>query len=135
MLGLLLGLAGCQRDPGAAPVVKVHEVTGQVLLAGSKPLSKGKVTFVRIDPPYLISTAAVSSDGRFSLTTGDSGEGAPEGQYKVRVEPDGPPPVLRGGRQDSKILPYPAKFLDEDSSGLIVTVKAEPNHLKPFVLK
>jgi hypothetical protein len=116
-------------------VLKVYEVKGTVLLAGSKPLSKGKVSFVRMEPPYLVSSASVATDGRFSLTTGDSGEGAPEGQYKVRVEPDGPPPVLHGGRQDSKVLPFPSKYLDEDSSGLIVTVKAESNQLKPFVLK
>jgi hypothetical protein len=134
-LALLACLSGCGGGAGAPPVVKVYEVKGSVLLAGSKPLSSGKVSFVRIDPPFLVSSAPIAPDGSFSLTTGDSGEGAPEGQYKVKVEPDGPPPVVRGGRVDPKVLSFPMKYTDEDSSGLIITVKAETNQLKPIVLK
>jgi hypothetical protein len=83
----------------------------------------------------LLSSATVAPDGSFSLTTGDSGAGAPPGQYKVRVEPEGPPPVVHGDRSSAKTLPFPPKYLDEDSSGLIVIVKAGSNQLTPFVLK
>ena len=30
---------------------------------------------------------------------------------------------------------FPVKYVDEDSSGLAVTVRAEPNQLEPFTLK
>ena len=125
---------GCGRS-GAPPVVKVFEVKGKVLLANQKPLAKGRVSFVPTQEPYLLSSARVAADGSFSLTTGDSGEGAPPGEYKVRVEPEGPPPVVHGNRADARALPFPPKYLDEDSSGLTVIVKAEPNQLRPFVLK
>ena len=126
--------SGCG-DAGAPPVVKVFEVKGKVLLANSKPLTKGRVSFVPTQEPFLVSSATVESDGSFSLATGDSGEGAPPGAYKVRVEPDGPPPVVNGDRASLKSLPFPPKYLDEDSSGLKVIVKDEPNQLSPFILR
>jgi hypothetical protein len=125
---------GCGQS-GAPPVVNVFEVKGKVLLANQKPLSKGRVSFVPTQEPFLLSSASVAPDGSFSLTTGDSGAGAPAGTYKVRVEPDGPPPVVQGNRANPKTLPFPPKYLDEDSSGLTAIVKAEPNQLSPFVLK
>ena len=135
ILGLLACLSGCGGGADSPPLVKVYEVKGSVRLKGSKPLTSGKVSFVRVDPPFIVSSAPIASDGTFSLTTGDSGEGAPEGQYKVRIEADGPPPIVRNGRVNPKILPFPMKYTDEDSSGLLISVKAESNRLEPIVLK
>jgi hypothetical protein len=115
--------------------VRVFEVKGQVLLPNRKPLRSGRVLFVPTQEPLLLSSAAVSEDGSFSLSTGDSGEGAPPGVYKVRVEPSGPPPVVSGLRGSARGLSFPPKYLDEDSSGLTVTVKPGPNRLDPFVLR
>jgi hypothetical protein len=131
---LLAALGGCGRGD-VPPVVDVYEVKGRVVLRDGRPLTKGRIAFVPTQTPYLLSSAVVERDGTFSLTTGDSGPGAPVGQFKVRVEPDGPPPIVQGGRGQSKTLPFPSKYLDEDSSGLRVTVKPEPNHLAPFVLE
>ena len=63
--------------------------------------------------------------------TGGSGDGAPIGEYKVRIE------AAAGSISNpkSKKSLFPFKYTDEDSSGLFVTVKAEPNQLEPFVLK
>jgi hypothetical protein len=134
--GLLLAaaVAGCGRGD-TPPVVTVFEVKGRVLLKDRKPLAGGHVYFVPTSAPWLLASAPVGPDGRFALATGDSGAGAPPGDYKVRVEPDGPPPLVGAGRRPGTRLPFPPRYLDEDSSGLRVTVKAEPNTLESFVLK
>ncbi len=131
---VLATFSGCGSSD-APPIMTVFEVKGSVLLPNSKPLTGGKISFVRTELPLIVSSASIAPDGSFSLTTGDSGEGAPEGQYKVRIETNGPPPIARGGKVDPKILPFPIKYTDEDSSGLVVMVKAEPNQLQPFILK
>ncbi len=82
----------------------------------------------------MTSEGKIGSDGTFTLETGGSGEGAPPGDYKVRIDPDDPS-YLAGKKPAKKKLPFSSKYLDEDSSGLVATVKAEPNQLEPFKLK
>ena len=67
--------------------------------------------------------------------TANSGEGAPPGDYKVRVEPEDPSLISPKRPSAARKLPFPQKYLDEDSSGLKVTIKAEPNTLQPILLK
>jgi hypothetical protein len=68
--------------------------------------------------------------------TGSSGEGAPAGDFKVRIEPEDKSLIATSRSSASaKKLPFPAKYLDEDSSGLTATIKPEPNQLEPFRLK
>jgi hypothetical protein len=126
-------LAGC-RGSDSLPSLQVYEVKGRVLLADGKPLSGGWISFVPQSDLPVSPGGPISSDGTFSLVTGGSGEGAPVGEYKVRIEaPQLPQPgVAKNGR---KKAPFPFKYTDEDSSGLIVTVRASTNRLEPFVLK
>jgi hypothetical protein len=128
-------VTGCGNDSGAPPVVTVYEVKGRVLLADGKPLSGGRVYFVP-DDRAITSDGKIGPDGTFSLSTGNSGEGAPPGRYRVRVEPDDP--SLLAPRQPSargKKLPFPPRFLDEDSSGLTARVEPWVNQLEPFRLR
>ena len=125
---LLAALAGCHSDK--LPSLTVYEVTGKVLLPNGKPLTTGWVYFVPKSDLSVTPSAQISTDGTFSLDTGGSGQGAPPGEYKVRIEA----PQL-GVTPNSKRSPFPFKYTDEDSSKLVVTVKAEPNHLDPFLLK
>jgi hypothetical protein len=131
----MAALAGCGDRAGAPQRVTVYEVKGTVLLADGKPLKGGHIYFVPQDGA-LTSEGKIGPDGIFSLVTGNSGDGAPSGDFKVRIEPEdpsllpGPTPSARTRR-----LPFPQKYLDEDSSGLKVTVKAEANRLEPFRLK
>ncbi len=112
----------------------VYEVKGKVLLANGKPLSGGRIFFVRKDGT-LRSEGMVGSDGSFALLTGGSGEGAPAGEYKISVEPEDKSLLAGKKASKGKKLPFPEKYLDEDGSGLTATVKAEPNQLEPFRLK
>jgi hypothetical protein len=124
-----LGLAGCQQAD-SLPSLKVYEVDGKVLLADGKPLTSGWVYFVPKGDLTITPSGQIAPDGSFSLVTGGSGEGAPPGEYKIRIEsPEFP------AAEKSKKSRYPVKYTDEDSSGLVITVRPEANQLKPFQLK
>ncbi|MDR3634103.1 MAG: carboxypeptidase-like regulatory domain-containing protein [Isosphaeraceae bacterium] len=130
----LVSLSGCGADDGGVKKVTVYPVKGSVVLADGKPLSGGKVYFVPKDGA-LTSEGKIGSDGTFALVTGGSGEGAPPGDYKVRVAPEDTSLLAGKKAAKGKALPFPSKYLDEDSSGLTATVKADPNQLEPFRLK
>jgi hypothetical protein len=124
------GLAGCGKSD-ALPALKVYEVRGQVVMADGKPLSGGSIYFVsKAGDLPVTPSGVIGPDGKFSITTGGSGEGAPPGEYKVRVE--GPPGQSVGKTAKPAV---PARYNDEDGSGLIITVRAETNQLDPIRLK
>ena len=129
LLALSAGLTGCGASD-SLPKLQVYEVKGKVVLADGKPLSSGLVSFVPIGGLSITPSATIASDGTFSLVTGGSGEGAPEGEYKVRIEAPG----LQSNAKSKKSL-FPFKYTDEDSSGLKVIVQAKANQLDPFLLK
>ena len=131
---LLACVVGCQSGDGSVQKVAVYPVKGSVVLADGKPLKGGKVYFVPTDGA-VTSEAKIGGDGGFALETGGSGEGAPPGQYKVRVEPEDTSLLAGKKAAKGKALPFPAKYLDEDSSGLTATVKADTNQLEPFRLR
>ncbi len=126
------GLAGCRQSSDALPVLTVYEVKGKVLRADGQPLGGGWITFVPKGNLPLDPSGVIGPDGTFSLSTGGSGEGAPPGEYKVRVEA---PQFQQAGRKSKRKPPFPFKYRDEDSSGLVVTVRAETNQLEPIRLK
>jgi hypothetical protein len=134
VLAVWAGVAGCG-DPGAPPVVTVYEVKGQVLRADGSPLPGGRVYFVPRDGTTT-SEGTIGPDGAFSLSTGRSGEGAPPGDFKVRVEPgDASLLAVKRARGKARALPFPPKYLDEDTSTLTARVETRPNRLEPFRLK
>src|SRR5262245_54702113 len=116
ILGLLLatcltaGVAGCG-DPNAAQAQKVYPVKGKVLLADGSPLKTGQVVLVSTTKAEEYS-GAIKDDGTFEVKT-SYGDGAPEGTYKVRIDPEvstssqakGRPSSRKGGAN----LPFPAK--------------------------
>jgi hypothetical protein len=106
-----------------------YEVKGRVELPNGKPLSAGRVTFVAADGLLPQASGDLQPDGEFSLSTRVPGDGAAPGKYKVRIEPAESKNrrVARPG--------FPVKYVDEDSSGLVITVRAESNQLDPIRLK
>jgi hypothetical protein len=117
---------GCSGYTSSAPT---YEVKGKVLLANGKTLSAGRVTFVAADGLLPQASGEIQPDGDFSLTTRNPGDGAAPGKYKVRIEP------AESKKPGKTRLSFPVKYVDEDSSGLSVTIRAEPNQLEPFTLK
>jgi len=129
-LGLtMLSLGGCG-DPSTA-AGPLYPVKGKVLLADGKPLTTGRVEFLPVKGG-MPAAGDIGSDGSFSLKTGDGREGAPAGDYRVRIEPK----TLAAKKQGKPAsFPFPAKYVDEDGyTGLTATVLAEPTTLEPFKL-
>lgn len=128
-------ISGCGAGSYSTSGEKVYPVKGKVLLASGKPLSGGKVSFLPKKEPGLPSTGKIASDGSFTLTTADGREGAAEGDYKVRIDPDETLYSKKAGTAKLKNLPFPASYMDEDGdTGLTASVKPSDNQLEPFKL-
>jgi hypothetical protein len=128
------GFSGCG-DPNAAKAHQVYPVKGKVVLADGSPLKSGLVVLVSTTAAAEYS-GTIGPDGSFEVKTA-YGEGAPEGTYKVRIEPDDttlPQAKGRPGARKAASLPFPAMYNDEATSGLTVTVKSGDNTLEPFKL-
>ena len=130
--------SGCSGNSGTPSIGHVYKVEGAIQLTGGKPLNGGRVYFVSKDGS-ITSEGTIGADGRFNLKTGNE-DGAPEGDYKVRVEPEDAT-LLSGANlgkraaKGSKRLPFSLKYLDEDTSGLIAKVEPRANQIEPFLLK
>jgi len=125
----LAAAVGCGHSD-SLPKLAVYEVKGQVLLPDGKPMPGGFVYFVpKAGDLPLTPSGEIGPDGTFSLVTGGSGDGAPAGDYKLRIET----PQFRAAKNQKPLVP--PKYQDEDSSGLVVTVRAEANHLDPIRLR
>jgi hypothetical protein len=125
------GVTGCSGSD-SLPSLKVYEVKGRVVLANGQPLSGGFISFVPKGDLSITPSGVIGPDGTFSLVTGGSGEGAPPGDYKVRVEA---PEFQQSDRKSRRRPLIPPKYSDEDSSDIVITVRAESNHLDPILLK
>lgn len=130
LLGVVAVVSGCGER--ALVPLPTHEVKGRVVLRNGKPLSSGRVVFVPVEGLTPPAAGDLGPDGSFRLTTREPGDGAAAGGYKVRVEPGGSP-----NQRISTVArtPFPVKYIDEDSSGVFITVKAGSNTLEPITLK
>jgi hypothetical protein len=74
----------------------------------------------------LTSSATIESDGSF-VFKGSTGDGLPEGDYRVRLEVDeSKMPAAKGAlAQRNATLPFPPQYADEDVSELKATVKPD----------
>ena len=128
--GLMIsGLSGCGEPTYPTPTL--YPVKGQVLLSDGKPLTSGQVVLVsNQDVAFL---GKVESDGRFSIKSG-AGDGAPEGEYKVRINPEPQPWSAGRARKGAASLPFPTKYVDATTSDLKVTVRPGENDLEPIKL-
>jgi hypothetical protein len=106
-----------------------YEVKGRVELPNGKPLAAGRVTFVAADGLLPQASGDIQPDGAFSLSTRVPGDGAAPGKYKVRIEP------AESKNRRATRPGFPVKYVDEDSSGLVITVRSESNHLNPIILR
>ena len=109
-------LAGCggERIPD---VGSLYPVKGKVSLPDGKPLPRVKVLF--FGP--VTSNVITESDGTFAFK--DEGTGLPAGDYKVSLQV-----ADSKGSLKRPALPFPTRYLDEDTSDLKATVKPEgPN--------
>jgi hypothetical protein len=128
---LAAGLSGCGN-----PIDRMtfFPVDGKVVLADGKPLTAGNVVFVGTETT-LTNAAKLGSDGTFAFKS--TKDGLPPGDYSVRIEVDESetgPSKGKSPRRKGGMLPFPEKYLDEDTSELKATVKPGENHFN-FELK
>jgi hypothetical protein len=119
--------------------LKIYPATGQVLYNG-EPLSGVDVAFHPSDPKNNTSYpphATTDDDGTFKLTTYLVDDGAPAGEFKVAVAFAVEKVGGDDGSDQSKRLLFqvPAKYQRQETSGLVVSIKAESNTLEPFRLE
>jgi hypothetical protein len=136
-LGFMLTLtisavSGCSNE-NALPHLTTYPVKGRVLLADGKPLSVGRVYFRRKAEPPIQAAGEIKPDGRFELGTLEPGDGAPEGEYTVRIDPT--PNNLDGPAKRITLARIPSQYTDVDGGSLSATIAPGDNDLKPFTLK
>jgi hypothetical protein len=116
---------------GKAGRKPVYPVRGQVMVGG-RPAPQAFVVFHPVgddDPQATRPYGHAGTDGSFTLTTYDPGDGAPAGDYVVTIVWPGPaapnqdPPDRLKGR-----------FLDPKTSPLRATVQKGPTEIEPFRL-
>lgn len=129
-------MSGC----GGGSGLKLQKVSGVVTFDG-KPLTKGNVQFTPDGSKGTrgpMATGAIGPDGRFTLTTTTSGDGAPVGFYRVTVncwdegapfDPKNPKPPT-----PARSL-IPERYTDDNASGLTAEVKAGAKNEFTFELK
>lgn len=118
-VGILAGLvwhAGCSRGPKPPPREPVFPVTGIVEIDG-KPTPLVKV-YMYSNAGENVDTQAGSRswamtdpDGKFKITTYESGDGAPAGDYKMAFYWEGTPQFsVLGNADEPKLDPAAVKF-------------------------
>jgi hypothetical protein len=116
-------IVGC----GGSDAPKLVPVTGVVTFK-KQPIGKINVLFVPADGAGMLAEGTSKADGTFQLQTKEPGDGAMEGNYKVSfkfvsdVIPDMPG---FAGAVKPEPSPIPAKYADENRSGVTATVTGD----------
>lgn len=125
---LLVLAAGCGGEDWQAETVPT---TGRITINGQPPEgavvelhARGRARDVRNSRPWAI----VQDDGTFTLTTYETGDGAPPGDYVVTVK--WPPDVTQPSLADR----LGGAYARPETSQWSVTVSDEPTELPPLVI-
>ena len=133
LIGLLamlaFGLASCSKSEGRKPT---FPATGKVLLPDGKPAEHALVVFHPVGDGASMTKprGKVGADGTYKLTTYDTDDGAPAGDYRVTVE------LWLAGKGDeppsNRLNP---KYSKPESANLSTTVGTGPTQIKAIELK
>ena len=131
---LILPLALASVSCGKSDRKPVFPVSGQILMDG-KPLAYAYVVF---HPQGVTGAddvrprAHADAKGSFRLSTYDTADGAPVGEYRITVEKYKPP------KESDKGLPVnllPARYAKPDTSNLTARIQQGANELPPLQIK
>lgn len=130
----ILASCGEERTYDAVPT---YPVTGRFLFQGA-PVDGAFVKFTPVegtdDPGALTSQGETDSEGNFTLSTYEKGDGAPAGRYAVTLIW----PTQRGNRMKSRD-PGPdrlrRRFADPKRARWTVEITDGENVLEPFVIE
>jgi hypothetical protein len=135
VLALVVTDAGCSKRRGNRP--QTFPVTGVVTMGG-KPLAGATVMFNPVASDGSGAIALTDEQGRFKLTTFDSGDGAVVGEYRVAFvktifpKQEGVDPMVAMSGDPKNVLPL--KFADSEKSGFTATVAERPDNTFDFSL-
>jgi hypothetical protein len=130
-VAVILALSGCGSSRDATDRLPVYLASGRLIY--SKPLTGAFVVLhpkAGSDQKTPRPHGRVESDGSFALTSYDSNDGAPAGEYTVTVELR--PLVKHGGDYSAGPNVLPAKYSRAETSPVKVTVAAGKNDLEPI---
>jgi hypothetical protein len=135
----LLAVGGCGDGRLAT-----YPVSGTVMIDG-QPAHGALVIFCPVEGQgvdelmRLRPAAETGPDGKYRLTTFETYDGAPAGQYQVMVRWGGPrPTTTEGGRPERSRRPpdrLRGRYMNPQTSGLMVTVEDEATEVPPFELR
>lgn len=138
LVGIVLGfVAGC--SGGEDGRLKVHPTTGSVLVNG-QPVAGAQVTLLGLaeelkGPLAPIPFGTTNDQGEFVLRSYDPGDGAPAGDYQVKIVwPENPPPGADTEMYQAKDQ-LKGRYSDPAKSGLTATIAQGKNSLPPFELR
>ncbi len=136
---LAVCLTGCGPDYGR---LEPHPVSGQVIING-EPAVGCTVVFVPVDPALkgkVMPGGTTSEDGSFQLTTHETDDGAPVGEYGVTISWEAT--TWPGMEEEMRMDPVKpvgpdrlqGQFSSPGKSGVTATIVAGENNLPPFRL-
>jgi hypothetical protein len=117
-LWLLCAATGCGS--------RLSAVHGTVTLEDGKPLTRGMVILEGGEAgAAVMARGEIKPDGSYQLSTYKPGDGVPPGKYRVHINPMD----LSEVPDERKNLPFDAKYLKVETSGLEYDVKAGSNDI------
>jgi hypothetical protein len=131
-MACLTAIMGCGKTEPER--VAVFPAAGKVTFKG-EPTVGAVVTLHPKAPLEKVPTprASVGTDGSFKITTFNSADGAPEGEYVLTVS--WYKPVKVGPDMTSGPNVIPAKYTNAQTSDIVVKIAAGDNTLDPIQLK
>lgn len=116
-----------------------YPVSGKVTFRG-KPIVDATVVLHPVTKPseednFFLPRGNVLSDGSFRLTTYNSHDGAPAGDYKVTFDWTGSHEGLDEDEIDARKQILPRKYTSPDTSEFVVTISEGANKLDTFKLR
>lgn len=135
-LALCFAAVGCgaKQDPNRLPV---FPASGKVTFQGQPPVGALVVLHPKVSTPQNESVrprAYVKADGSFELSSYESNDGAPAGDYAVVVV--WPKPVKSpSGEASAGPNVLPPKYARPETSPAIVKIAEGSNQLNPIIVK
>lgn len=141
LMGLLL--TGCNN--GLPPRQPVFPVKGRIL-ANGVPAVHAKIFLVPLgeDRDALRPRATSGSDGTFTISTYEHGDGAPAGEYAVGIAWRGPPRKGEAepkedekdyGKEEGRLDFFKGRYRDAKASGIKIKVESAPTVVPDINLK
>jgi hypothetical protein len=123
-----IAFSGCGKAELRVPTYKA---SGQLLAADGKAVAGALIVLHPVDSNSVAPRPRATTDGegRFQLTTYDTGDGAPEGQFIVTVEQ-----WFRDDPNEAPTNHLPPDLGKPDSSGIRISIAKSENTLEPIRL-